>query len=175
MSRGIRSFGPVARRDARLLILGSIPGEESLRRREYYAHPRNRFWDLMGSLIGAGREWPYAQRLKRLRDRRIALWDVIGACRRQGSLDGNIVAGSVVANDFRALFRRCPAIRCVAFNGRTAGSAFSRLVRPRLEEPLRDMAFVTLPSSSPAHAALSFDEKLARWRILLLALESGQE
>lgn len=162
MTEPLTSFPPVADPDARVLILGSMPGVESLRRGQYYAHPRNLFWDIMGDLFGAGRDLPYPARLQRLRTRRIALWDVVHQCRRQGSLDTAIDPASIRANDFPALFRECPGIEAVFFNGAKAREWFGRLVRPHLAVPLP--ALVQLPSTSPAHAAMSRRDKLARWR-----------
>lgn len=161
MSRA-RSFPPLARRDARLLILGSMPGAESLRRREYYAHPHNQFWPIMGALFGAGRELPYRERVARLLDRGIAVWDVLKACERPGSLDSAIVPGSEVVNDFRAFFRRHPGIGAICFNGAKSESVFARAVRPGLARA--DLRLTRLPSTSPAHAGLSRAAKLAAWR-----------
>ena len=103
-----QSFPPVADSSARVLILGSMPGAASLTAHQYYAHPRNAFWRIMGDLIGAGPDLPYAQRLERLKAAGIALWDVIAECHRPGSLDSAIVGESVVANDFSAFFGRAP-------------------------------------------------------------------
>lgn len=90
-----------------------MPGKESLKQQEYYAHPQNSFWYIMGELFNAGRDLPYPERLKRLRDNGVALWDVAGQCIREGSLDSSIIHASVVANDFVALYERCPDIRHV--------------------------------------------------------------
>lgn len=165
-----RSFDYSAGADARVLILGSMPGEESLRRNEYYAHPRNLFWDFMGELFGAGRELPYAERLARLRQHRIALWDVAHSCRRSGSLDSRIDMTSVAANDFATLLVRCPAIAHVFFNGRKAAELFDRLVAPVLGERAQTMLFTVLPSTSPANASLPASQKLAQWRAVRKAL-----
>jgi TDG/mug DNA glycosylase family protein len=158
-----RGFPPIARADARVLILGSLPGRESLRRGEYYAQPRNAFWGLMGELIGAGPALAYAERGRRLAAARIALWDVCAAADRPGSLDSAIVARSVIVNDFAAFYRAHPRIRLVCFNGRTAAALYRRRVLPRLSVAPRRLPLVVLPSTSPAHAALSPAEKLGRW------------
>jgi TDG/mug DNA glycosylase family protein len=161
-----RGFAPLARRDARVLILGSLPGQESLRRQQYYAQPRNAFWAIMGELYGAGPELCYAARLRRLRARRVAVWDVCASAVREGSLDAMIVTASVVANDFAAFYAAHAHIRLVCFNGATAHALYRRLVLPRLgtrrHPPLR-----VLPSTSPAHAARSLADKLAAWRAAL--------
>ena len=102
MKNKIQSFPYSADKNSQILILGSMPGEESLRQQQYYAHPRNLFWDVMGELFGAGRELPYEERLAVLRENGISLWDVAHTCRRKGSLDSNMP--DVAANNFRKLF-----------------------------------------------------------------------
>ena len=159
----LRGFPPVADPDARILILGSMPGEESLRLRQYYGHKKNQFWDLMGDLFGAGRDVPYAVRLQRLRARRIGLWDVVHECRRQGSLDAAIEADTVRPNDFETLFEACPGIEAIFFNGQKAEGLFRRHVRPGLEPLFADIETLCLPSTSPAHASLSREAKRAQW------------
>ncbi|OYD55730.1 DNA-deoxyinosine glycosylase [Thauera propionica] len=160
----LRSFAPVARADARVLVLGSMPGAASLAAAEYYAHPRNAFWPIMGALFGAGPALPYAERLQRLNAAGIALWDVIAACERDGSLDSAIAPDSVEPNDFARLFRDCPHIAHVFFNGTAAETAFRRHVRGRIALPT--LRFTRLPSTSPAHAARGFDAKLAAWQVV---------
>jgi len=172
----IEGFEPVAKADAVILILGSMPSVASLRERQYYAHPKNLFWKIMGELFDAGRELPYTERLQRLAARRVALWDVAAQCRRHGSLDSNIRPGSIVPNDFRTLFGRCPRIRAVFFNGQKATAMFQRLVIPRLPEPCRSIRLQTLPSTSPAHAAITAEEKIRRWQQITVPLrgQGGQ-
>lgn len=160
----IQSFPPLADPDARVLILGSMPGEESLRKSQYYAHPRNQFWTIMGELFGAGRDLPYTARLERLRTRRIALWDVVHRCRREGSLDSSIESDSVEPNDFVGLFDRCPGIETVYFNGKKAEDLFRRTVYPQMGDTLDGIAQHALPSTSPAHASLNVAQKLECWR-----------
>ena len=165
-----RGFAPLARADAEVLILGSLPGQESLRRRQYYAQPRNAFWPIMGALCGAGPQLAYRARARRLAASGIALWDVCRAAARAGSLDASIVARSVVVNDFGAFLARHPGIGLVCFNGRTAAALYRRHVLPALPVGARALATLELPSTSPAHAALSPARKLARWRQLVGAL-----
>ena len=154
------SFPFVARRDAVVLILGSLPGAESLARGEYYANRANRFWWIMGELVGAYPDLPYAARLDRLRDSRIALWDVCASAERMGSLDTNIVAPE--ANDFAAFLEEHPEIRLIGFNGSYAAALFARSVKvPSFIRTER------LPATSPAHAGMRPDAKLARWRAAL--------
>lgn len=145
-----------------------MPGAASLAAGQYYAHPRNAFWPIMGALFGAGPELPYADRLQRLNAAGVALWDVIAACERAGSLDSAIAADSVEANDFARLFRACPHIEQVFFNGSAAETAFRRHVQGRIALPA--LRFTRLPSTSPAHAARGFEAKLAAWQAVKDAL-----
>ncbi|WP_412556296.1 DNA-deoxyinosine glycosylase [Thauera chlorobenzoica] len=163
----VRSFAPVFRADARVLVLGSMPGAASLAAAQYYAHPRNAFWSIMGALFGAGPQLPYTDRLERLVAAGVALWDVIGSCARAGSLDSAIAPDSVVPNDFVALFAACPQLSAVFFNGAAAEAAFRRHVqRAAATPPLR---LARLPSTSPAHAARGFEAKLEAWQTLRAA------
>ncbi|HUR40071.1 MAG TPA: DNA-deoxyinosine glycosylase [Verrucomicrobiae bacterium] len=162
-----RSFPPLARADARVLILGSMPGEESLRQRRYYAHPHNQFWPIMGALAGARPELPYAERVRMLRLRGIALWDVLECCERAGSLDGSIVTASEKPNNLPRFLRAHRRVRAVFFNGGKAASAFRRHVEPKLHllgERAESLRRVRLPSTSPAHAGMPRAAKLAAWR-----------
>lgn len=156
----IFSFPPVVRGDARVLILGSMPGRASLEAQQYYAHPRNLFWPIMGALFAAGVDLPYGRRLQILQDHHVALWDVLQSCVRPGSLDSAIERE--VANDFASFFKKQSAITHVFFNGGKAESAFRRHVKEG-----RDHLILTrLPSTSPAYAALPFEKKLAAWSLL---------
>lgn len=143
-----------------------MPGKESLKQQEYYAHPQNSFWTIMGELFDAGRDLPYPERLKKLCDNGIALWDVAGQCIREGSLDSSIIHASVVANDFIALFERCPDIRNVFFNGAKADELYKKLVLRGLPEKYRYIQYQRLPSTSPAHAAMKKEEKLRQWEVV---------
>ncbi|RIX47415.1 MAG: DNA-deoxyinosine glycosylase [Rhodocyclales bacterium GT-UBC] len=161
----IQGFPPVAAPGVRCLILGSMPGLASLQANCYYAHPRNAFWSIMGDLLGAGPELPYAARLDKLVAAGIALWDVIAACERPGSLDADIVGQTVLPNDFVSFLALYPGIERIYFNGAAAEQAFRRHVLPRLvDRPLR---LHRLPSTSPAHAARSYADKLAAWSIIV--------
>ncbi len=162
--RRIAGFAPVAATDARILILGSMPGAASLAAGEYYAHPRNLFWPILGALVGAHPQLPYQQRLLVLQHAGIALWDVIANCVRPGSLDARIDPASIVVNDFARFFAAHPQIARIGCNGAAAATAFGRHVAPTL---VRELPLLRLPSTSPAHAALSFEAKLAAWRVLL--------
>lgn len=159
-------FAPVARPDARVLVLGSLPGQVSLRERQYYAQARNEFWKIMGALVGASPERDYADRLQALMAHRIALWDVCASAQRPGSLDASIRHATVVANDFATFFPAHPKIRLICFNGRKAADLYRRFVLPALPAPLQALRCEALPSTSPAHAAMRFEQKLAQWSIV---------
>ncbi len=159
-------FRPVSSGRSVVLILGSLPGRMSLDVGEYYAHPRNGFWKVMGELFGANPELPYAKRKRILTKNRIALWDVLAAAQRRGSLDSSIVASSMVPNDFRTFLRSHRSVRLICFNGRKAADLYRRKVAPVLGGEYREIRYETLPSTSPAHAAMSFDQKLKRWSIV---------
>ena len=161
-----RGFPPIADATARVLILGSLPGQVSLRRQQYYAQPQNAFWTIMGRLFDAGPELPYAERARRLLAHGVALWDVCAAAQRPGSLDAAIVHASVVPNDFAAFLESHPRIRLVCFNGAKAAELYRRLVLPALPASPHPIRYETLPSTSPAHASMRFEEKLARWSIV---------
>lgn len=160
----LHGLPPVASPDARILILGSMPGQASLTAGRYYAHERNVFWRIMGDLFGAVPTLDYERRLQRLAAAGIALWDVIGSCERYGSLDADIVAGSVQANDFAGFFAAHPCIERIFFNGMAAETTFRRHVLPELGDRLPPQH--RLPSTSPAHAARGYAEKLAAWSVI---------
>jgi hypoxanthine-DNA glycosylase len=159
----IRSFKPIADTNAEILILGSMPGRASLTARQYYAHPRNAFWRIAAEVLGFDRALPYAKRARALRSARIALWDVLHSCTREGSLDARIENG--IANDFSTFFRGHGKIRHVFFNGAKAEATFKRYVLPRLKGSA--LSCRRLPSTSPANASVSLARKLRAWRAIL--------
>lgn len=140
-------------------MLGTLPGEESLRRREYYAHPRNLFWPIVFALFGETPAPVYADRVRFIADHNIALWDVCASARRVASADTTIAAE--VPNTIDALIDTHPGIRAIAFNGSGARRLHDRHFARRPE-----LRYFALPSTSPAHARLGFAEKLARWSVL---------
>ena len=147
---------PIVPAQARLAVLGSFPGEASLRAQQYYAHPRNQFWPILSSLWGVDLvQADYASRVAELHRRGLALWDVHASCRRKGSLDSAI--RDAVPNDLAQLLRRAPGLRAVAHNG---GESARALARTRA----LGLAVYRLPSTSPANASWSFDRKLQAWR-----------
>ena len=158
-----RCFPPIARRDAHTLILGSLPGQRSLQMQQYYAHPHNAFWKLIAAIFGADAGLSYPRRVQVLVRNHIALWDVLEAAERPGSLDSSIVHASALANDFAKFFRQHPRIRRVFFNGRKAEQMYRRIVLPALGEDFSYIRYQGLPSTSPAHAGMTFAKKLDRW------------
>jgi len=160
----LSSFQPLIDQRSRVLVLGSMPGVESLARGEYYAYPRNLFWRLMQDLLGVDAQAPYERRTEALLANGIGLWDVLQHAERAGSLDKDIVRASETPNDFAALLADYPALRAFAFNGQKAGSVFDRRVHLPATIPL---VRLPLPSTSPANASVRYADKLAAWRVLL--------
>ncbi len=158
-------FPPVARSDARILILGSLPGQRSIAEQQYYAHPRNAFWPIMNAVFGI--DGVYQHRLEQLLEHRIALWDVLHCSVRPGSLDARIKLDSARANDFETFLQEHAEIRLIAFNGRKAEELFHRFVAGAAAK--RNIGTTALPSTSPAYAAMPFSGKLARWRRAITA------
>lgn len=153
----LTGLAPIARRDARVLVLGSFPGARSLAERRYYAHPQNQFWRLLAAL------WPehplpepYARRGRWLSDRGLALWDVYASCEREGSLDSAIERGE--PNDLLGLIEKCHRLERIACNGGLAYQTAYRLLRHAGVE------IVALPSTSPANATWTFERKVDAWR-----------
>jgi hypoxanthine-DNA glycosylase len=155
----LRGFPPVVAESTHTLILGSFPGEASLTATQYYAHPRNQFWRLVGAVIDEPLpELDYPTRLERVLKHGIGVWDVLAACTREGSLDAAI--RNATPNDFASFREYAPSLKKVCFNGKTAGR-FAPVIAAAGYETL------VLPSSSPANAMLSFDQKLRLWREIL--------
>ena len=164
-----RSFPPSADASARVLILGSMPGEESLRQRQYYAFKRNAFWRIMEELFAFDPALEYEERLARLRAGGVALWDVLASCRRRGSLDTAITAAR--PNDIAGLLRRCPKIAAIGCNG-TAAFTLLRRFQPELRERA-GLTIVRLPSTSPAAAGIAYAAKRDAFRRFLECAGAG--
>ena len=163
----LQGFPPLLSTSPHTLILGSMPGQLSLQQRQYYAHPRNTFWSIVGEILDFDAELAYSQRVAEITAAGFIVWDVLKHCERQGSLDTAIVASSVVTNDFVALLAAHRDITRIFFNGAKAGKLFNRHVVPTLRAAacvVPDMQ--QLPSTSPAHAALNRGQKLALWRAI---------
>jgi hypoxanthine-DNA glycosylase len=168
----VRSFPPIEDARARVLILGSMPGGASLAAGQYYAHPQNLFWRILGDLLRAGPGLSYAARTRLLKTNGIALWDVLDSCVRRGSLDSAIEEDSIAVNDFASFFAAHPRIGRVFFNGAKAESSYRRHVMPHLDTVGNAVEYLRLPSTSPAHAALSFEKKRDAWKAVLGALDN---
>src|SRR6478672_7124744 len=130
----VHSFAPIADENAEVLILGSMPGRASLAAGQYYAHRQNAFWRILCELLQIDASSAYEERAQALKSARIALWDVLQSCTREGSLDAAIERETQIANDFRTFFARHEKIRCVCFNGATAEACFARHVLPQIEK-----------------------------------------
>ena len=157
MSERIIAFAPVAPPGARVLVLGSMPSVESLNQGFYYAHPRNAFWRILAEVYAEPFPVGIPERVALLTRHDIALWDVLHSCERQGSLDSAI--RQPAPNDFAGLFRQCPGIGRILFNGGTAHRLFMKWGRAYLE----GRQWQRMPSTSPAYT-LSYERKLAQWR-----------
>ena len=153
-------FPPVARADARILVLGSLPGQKSLSASEYYAHPQNAFWRIMRELFGI--DGHYDERCTLLGDSKLALWDVLRSSVRRGSLDADIRRESAVANDFEAFLKSHASIKTIAFNGKKAEQLFRTMVP---KDEYQRVRLLGLPSTSPAYAAMPFADKLTAWAV----------
>jgi hypoxanthine-DNA glycosylase len=149
-----------------VLILGSMPGIASLRAGEYYAHPRNAFWQIIGTLLEIDTGASYERRVAALRKRRIALWDVLESCTRKTSLDSDIDDSSIVVNNFARFLRAHAKIRTICFNGAKAESCYRKYVLAKVSDA-GDFRYHRLPSTSPAHAAMSVAGKIEAWRAVL--------
>lgn len=160
-----RSFPPIADGRSEILILGSMPGQASLAAAQYYAHPHNAFWKIMAALLGFDLSISYQDRIRALLFHRIAVWDVLQSCSRQGSLDASIERDTEVPNDFTAFFRAHPNVARVFFNGAKAEMTYRRDVLKQADLP--PLSYTRLPSTSPAHAGRSFHDKLEAWRVIL--------
>jgi double-stranded uracil-DNA glycosylase len=160
----VTSFPPISNSNAKLLILGSMPGIASLTADQYYAHPRNAFWPIMGAIFNFEALSPYEERIEALKAADVALWDVLAQCERKGSLDSAIKTGSRMPNDFGLFLERHPRICFIAFNGIEAERSFKKHVQANLD--LTGLQLIRLPSTSPAHT-MPLTQKESAWRTAL--------
>lgn len=165
MNNDILCFDHVADVNAKLLILGSIPGIRSLEKVQYYAHPRNQFWKIMAQLFKFDVECSYEKKLQILLSHNIALWDVISQCHRIGSLDTAIK--NPIPNDFNRFFSEHNNIKAIAFNGQKAYKEFEKKVLPNLNDDFKEIKRISLPSTSPANASMNYQQKYEIWNQLL--------
>jgi len=169
--KSIRSFSPIVSSGARILILGSVPGERSLREAQYYAHPQNSFWYIMSCLFGFNADSTYEERCTGLQLNKVALWDVLKSCERKGSLDASIENQSIVANDFENFFYSYSDISSIFFNGAKAESVFRKYISANIQQRFPGDALQRLPSTSPAYAAMDRRTKLRKWSVIKNILE----
>lgn len=160
----IKSLDPVVDDQSQVLVLGTMPGEESLRLRQYYANPRNQFWRIIYGIFGGDPEDSYNQRITFLRQKGIALWDVVSECERVGSSDSAI--RNAKPNDFKEFLLQHQRIQCIAMNGSTAADLFASLITYKLPSKID---VIPLPSTSgtPGRYVKSFTEKVRSWSALL--------
>ncbi len=163
----IHSFPPISDKDSRVLILGSMPGKESLVNNEYYAHSRNSFWRIMGEILEIPEGISYVDKTKALLNGEIALWDVLKACTRESSLDSDIVESSIICNDFNKFYESHHYVSKVFFNGAKAEALYMKYVHPDLPDESRDIQYVRLPSTSPANARQTLNAKIDAWRVIV--------
>lgn len=161
----VHSFPPLENPAARVLILGSMPGRASLQASQYYAHPQNAFWRILTDLLELPMNASYIQRIEALQFYGLALWDVLKSCHRPGSLDADIDPASIIVNDFAAFYARHPALTHVFFNGTQAATYYRKYVK----DGPPNLRYSRLPSTSPAHASLTYAQKLQAWRAILIS------
>jgi hypoxanthine-DNA glycosylase len=161
-----QGFSTVAHTNAKILILGSMPSAISLDKQRYYAHPRNAFWPIMTQLFQFPENLGYGDQLIALKNQQLSLWDVIQSCERQGSLDSQINKPSIIANNFALFFQQHRQVRHIIFNGRCAEQEYHRRVVPNLATKFQTIPYTRLPSTSPAMASLTFQQKLTQWQII---------
>jgi double-stranded uracil-DNA glycosylase len=167
----LQGFPPVSRKDTKTIILGSMPGKDSLAAGQYYAHSRNAFWPIMAEIYGASPALPYGERLEVLLRNGVGLWDVIRNCQRKTSLDAHIKESTIVVNDFVSFIQQHRQLRLICFNGAKGEQTFRRYVDNDLIPPSIDR--IRLPSTSPANARMNFQQKLEAWREVLLRSHMG--
>lgn len=168
----ITSFKPLVGKNAKVLILGSMPGETSLEMNQYYAHPRNCFWFILSQLFGFEIASDYQTRAKLVTKRGISIWDVLKTCSRSGSLDSAIKPASAIVNNFDLFFSENCAIKTIFFNGAKAEELYKKHILLDISREFKRLKLYRLPSTSPAFAAMRPQEKLVAWNIVKEKLEA---
>lgn len=158
---------PVATADARVLVLGSLPGRVSIERQQYYANPRNAMWDIVEQYLHVARDQEYDSRAQALRESGVALWDVLAFAERKGSLDSAIVSGTEVPNDIVGFVREHPDVEVILLNGSKAARLFRRFAQPALKAAGIQVGVIQLPSTSPANTRYTAARKLKAWTPLV--------
>lgn len=161
-------FPPASIPDAEILILGSMPSRVSLKKNQYYAHPRNLFWPIMSLVFGIEPDDQYEHRITGLNAKKIALWDVIRQCEREGSLDASINTETEEANDIAEFLSSHSEITRICFNGKKAFSSFKKNILNTHKSIAEEYELIVLPSTSPANASIPREVKIAQWKKALL-------
>ena len=161
----ISCFKPIADTNSKILILGSMPGKQSLKLQQYYAHPRNLFWHIMHELLGIDYSLPFSEKINLLLSLKIAVWDVLQSCIRESSLDSDIQNNSIIANDFASFFLEHKNITHVFFNGSKAEEYYKKHVLSKLQH--LNINYKKLPSTSPANASIKYKDKIEAWKSIL--------
>jgi hypoxanthine-DNA glycosylase len=159
----LNSFKPIVDKQCKILILGTMPGKESLRKHEYYGHPMNKFWNILFDLLGEKPSDNYTDKINLLLKNHIALWDVLECCERESSSDSDI--RNPIINNFDSFFKAYPGINHVFFNGKYAESQFRKYMKGR--DSLARLHCKILPSTSPANNTITFQRKLDMWKAIL--------
>ncbi len=159
----IAGFPPIAAEDSKILILGSMPSQMSLQKQQYYGHQRNAFWPIMLTLLNKDPELSYRQRQQLLIQHKIAVWDVLQSCYREGSLDTAIKMDTITVNDFHDFFCTHEKLKLVCFNGAKAEALYNKHVMPAIKPDFSSLKYIRLPSTSPAHAAMNLQQKTTIW------------
>lgn len=162
----IEGLMPIVSEHSNVLILGTMPGVASLLRQQYYGHPRNAFWPIMGVLFGMEPGLCYLERKEALISNGIAVWDVLQSCKRLGSSDSNIKLASIRINDFMSFFAKYKNIKQVFFNGKMAEKVYQQRILPVLNHHFSYLEYYCLPSTSPANASLKLEQKIEAWKII---------
>ena len=160
MAKILRSFKPIANKRSRILILGSMPGPEALRKKEYYGFKGNQFWRIIAEIFSVSQPLSYQEKISLLKENHIALWDVLKSCAREGSSDSKIE--NEQPNNLVWMIKKYPTIRTIFLNGKTAKKMFRKYFGGVIQILVYD-----LPSTSPAHASMRYEKKLEKWRVIM--------